>query len=194
MGLTSKKLLVLVTVLAVVMFAATIWLWPRLSRRGVKPIAGRVGLLLGGQLSILAALGLAINSYFGFYASFADLFGTQQDPGAVIDYSSGGGPTNKGLQQIATQPVGVPGGGLPQRAGRAVDLQPLRHRHVGDGQRLLRRAAVVDRDHLELVGPVLQRHRAQRLGGDGVDGHRPRRPYRNSATGGQGTGRRRVRR
>ena len=118
MGLTSKKLLVLVTVLAVVMFAATIWLWPRLSRRGVKPIAGRVGLLLGGQLSILAALGLAINSYFGFYASFADLFGTQQDPGAVIDYSSGGGPTNKGLQQIATQPVGVPGGGLPQRAGR----------------------------------------------------------------------------
>ncbi|PWI42433.1 alpha/beta hydrolase-fold protein [Streptomyces sp. ICBB 8177] len=118
MGLTSKKLLVLVVVLAVAMFCATIWLWPRLSRTGVKPVAGRVGLLFGGQLTILAALGLAINSYFGFYSSFSDLLGTDQDPGQVVDYSSGGTPGKLGLQHLGHEAVGVAGGGNAAKAGR----------------------------------------------------------------------------
>ncbi|MBV9023413.1 MAG: esterase [Streptomycetaceae bacterium] len=124
MGLTSVKLLVLVIVIAVAAFVATIWLWPRVSQRGIKPIACRVGLLLGGQLAILAALGLAINSYFGFYASFADLFGTNQDPGTVVDYSAGGAPSGKlGLQHLGSQEVGVPGGGQADKAGRIEKVQ-----------------------------------------------------------------------
>ncbi|AEW95004.1 MULTISPECIES: alpha/beta hydrolase [Streptomycetaceae] len=123
MGLTSKKLLVLVIVLAVAVFVATIWLWPRLSRKGFKPIAGRVGLLFGGQVAILAALGLAINSYFGFYASFADLFGTQQDPGQVVDYTANGGGGKNGLEHVGFQGVGVPGGGSPAKAGRIEKVQ-----------------------------------------------------------------------
>ena len=37
MGLTSKKLLVAVVILAVALFVLTIWLWPRLAKRGVSP-------------------------------------------------------------------------------------------------------------------------------------------------------------
>ncbi len=129
MGLTSKKLLVLVILIAVAVFVATIWLWPRLSRKGVKPIAGRVGLLLGGQLAILAALGLSINSYFGFYASFADLFGTQQDPGQVVNYA-GGTAGKQGLEHLGSQSVGVPNGGEPQKAGR-IDKVELKGAKTG---------------------------------------------------------------
>ncbi len=118
MGLTSKKLLALVVLVALAGFVATIWLWPRLSRSGVRPVAGRVGLMLGGQLAILAALGLAINSYFGFYASFSDLLGTDQVPGQVVDYTSADGGGKQGLEDMGHQAVGVPAGANPAKAGR----------------------------------------------------------------------------
>ncbi len=116
MGLTSKKLLVTVAVLAVALFVLTVWLWPRLARRGVRPVAGRVGMLFAGQLAILAALGLAINSYFGFYSSFADLLGTDQAPGQVIDYATAG--SRGGLEEMGHQSVSVSGGSGWARAGR----------------------------------------------------------------------------
>lgn len=118
MGLTSKKLLVVVILLAVAMFVATIWLWPRLSRRSVKPILGRVGLLFGIQLLILSALGLTINSYFGFYSSFSDLLGTDQTPGQVVDYTANGGSGRSNLEEMGYQNVGVPNGGNWSKAGR----------------------------------------------------------------------------
>ena len=118
MGLTSKKLLAVVIVAALTMFVATVWLWPRLSRRGVRPVAGRVGMLLGGQLAILAALGLAINSYFGFYASFSDLLGTDQSPGEVVNYTASGGGGKSGLEEMGHQAVGVSAGASPAKAGR----------------------------------------------------------------------------
>jgi enterochelin esterase-like enzyme len=117
MGLTSKKLLVAVAVLAVALFVLTIWLWPRLSRRGIRPVAGRVGLLLGGQLAILAALGLTINSYFGFYSSFSDLLGTDQAPGQVVDYTASGGGRS-GLEEMGHEDVGVANGSDWAKAGR----------------------------------------------------------------------------
>ncbi len=122
MGLTSKKLLVMVIFLAVAMFVATIWLWPRLSRGGLRPVAGRVGLLLGGQLVILSALGLAINSYFGFYASYSDLLGTDQAPGQVVDYTAGDGG-RQGLEDMGHQAVGVTTGSDPAQAGRIDKVQ-----------------------------------------------------------------------
>lgn len=118
MGLTSKKLLVMVVVVAAVVFVATIRLWPRLARGGVRPVAGRVGLLFGGQLAILSALGLAINSYFGFYSSFADLLGTDQAPGQVVDYDAGGEGGGQGLEAMGHQAVGVTDGASASKAGR----------------------------------------------------------------------------
>lgn len=114
MGLTSKKVLLLAAVLAVVLFALTVWLWPRLSRPGVLPVLGRIGILLGTQLSLLAALGLAANFTFGFYASWADLFGEDTAPGVVVDHLNGAAA----LRVTDALHVNVPGGAVPRTGGQ----------------------------------------------------------------------------
>ena len=84
MGLTSQKLQTLIAVLAVACFAATVWVWPRLSRRSLVPLLGRIGLLLASQLLTLGAIGLAANNWGGFYSSWSDLLGTDQGGTATI--------------------------------------------------------------------------------------------------------------
>jgi enterochelin esterase-like enzyme len=92
MGLTSDKVLVLAVLTAVGLFVGTVWLWPRLARRGLRAVAGRVGLLLATQLALFAAVGLLANQSFGFYASWADLFGQEDEQGVVVDHTPGDGP------------------------------------------------------------------------------------------------------
>jgi enterochelin esterase-like enzyme len=75
MGLTSFALLLAVAGLAAGALAATVWVWPRLAGRGVPPVLGRVGLLAACQVLTVAALGLLVNYYFGFYGSWDDLLG-----------------------------------------------------------------------------------------------------------------------
>ncbi|MEW2253673.1 alpha/beta hydrolase-fold protein [Streptomyces sp. NPDC047869] len=117
MGLTSNKVLLLAIVLAVALFVATVWLWPRLARRSWRSVSGRVGLLLATQLALFASLGIAANQAFGFYAGWADLFGRETEQGVVVDHSSGGGPGGP-LQVLSTSPVpGVTGSG-PRTAGQ----------------------------------------------------------------------------
>jgi enterochelin esterase-like enzyme len=116
MGLTSKKVLVLAALLAVVLFALTVWLWPRLSRRGITPVLGRVGILVATQLSLISALGLAANYNFGFYGSWADLFGQETSPGIVVDHALGGASGQ--LKVIRTLDVSAPGGGVPRLGGQ----------------------------------------------------------------------------
>jgi S-formylglutathione hydrolase FrmB len=84
-GLTSIYLQVAAIVAAVACFVLVVWLWPRLSGRGWRPVLGRVGLLLANQLLILLALALGINTYFGFYSSWGDLFGTGGPPGTIVE-------------------------------------------------------------------------------------------------------------
>ncbi|MBL1107081.1 esterase [Streptomyces sp. 5-8] len=104
MGLTSNKVLVLAITIAVVLFIGTVWLWPRLARQNWRAIGGRVGLMLFTQVAIFASVGLFANQAFGFYASWADLFGKETDQGIVVDHSvngSTGGP----LQVVSTSNV-----------------------------------------------------------------------------------------
>ncbi|MGW5349110.1 alpha/beta hydrolase [Streptomyces sp. NPDC004031] len=117
MGLTSKKVLLAATLLALTLFILTVWLWPRLSRRGLVPVLGRVGILLGTQLSLMAVIGLALNTSFGFYASWADLFGRNTTPGVVVDHSLGS-PQDGGMRVLGTVRPGVPGGAIPKRGGQ----------------------------------------------------------------------------
>lgn len=91
MGLTSDKMLALAVAAAVGLFVGTVWLWPRLARRGWRAVGGRVGLLLSTQLTLFVAVGLAANQAFGFYASWADLFGQEKDQGVVVDHTPSGG-------------------------------------------------------------------------------------------------------
>lgn len=70
MSLTGLPLQILLVVLTVVLFAATVRLWPRLARRGVRPLAGRTGLVLLVQLSLLCTVAAAANTYFAFYTDW----------------------------------------------------------------------------------------------------------------------------
>jgi S-formylglutathione hydrolase FrmB len=114
MGLTSNNVLAVAITVAVLLFAATIWLWPRLSRGGWRAVTGRIGLLLATQLALFAAVGLAANNSFLFYGSWADLFGQQQDLGVVVDHSAGG----KRVKVVEIQKLDVPGGSRPATGGQ----------------------------------------------------------------------------
>ncbi|RII12459.1 putative esterase [Streptomyces sp. YIM 130001] len=114
MTLTSGRVLVLAVVLAVLLFAGTVWFWPRLAGRSVRVVLARIGLLLLTQVTIFASLGLAANRSFGFYASWADLFGQEREPGVVVDHDRGGAP----LEVTGTRTVNVPGGARPSQGGQ----------------------------------------------------------------------------
>ncbi|MFI9723724.1 alpha/beta hydrolase [Streptomyces sp. NPDC052396] len=114
MGLTSKTVLALATVLAVALFALTIWLWPRLGKRSIGSVLSRVGMLLVTQLSLFAAIGLYANDSFGFYASWADLFGQEQEQGVVVDHSA----ADHRVQVVGYEQVNVPRATVPRVAGR----------------------------------------------------------------------------
>ncbi|MEV6839201.1 alpha/beta hydrolase-fold protein [Streptomyces sp. NPDC051133] len=107
MGLTSNKVLVLAVVFAVVLFVGTVWWWPRLARQSWRSVSARIGLMLATQLALVASLGLAANQAFGFYASWADLFGRETDQGVVVDHAADG-RTGGPLQVLSSS--GVPGG------------------------------------------------------------------------------------
>ncbi|MEU6279411.1 alpha/beta hydrolase-fold protein [Streptomyces sp. NPDC047028] len=116
MGLTSKKVLVLAILFAALLFVATVWLWPRLARRNWRNVSGRVGLLLATQFALIASLGIFANQSFGFYASWADLFGQETDQGIVVDHLAGG--TGGPLQVYSTSRVPGVKGSLPQAVGQ----------------------------------------------------------------------------
>jgi S-formylglutathione hydrolase FrmB len=117
MGLTSNKVLVLAIVIAAVLFVGTVWLWPRLARQSWRAVSGRVGLLLATQLALFASVGLAANQAFGFYASWADLFGQETDQGVVVDHSANGG-TGGPIQVLSSSDVQGMHGHGPQSTGQ----------------------------------------------------------------------------
>ncbi|MGW7403480.1 alpha/beta hydrolase [Streptomyces sp. NPDC054833] len=117
MGLTSNKVLLLTVVLAMLLFIGTVWLWPRLARQNWRSVTGRVGLLLAVQLALFSSLGIAANQAFGFYASWADLFGRETAQGVVVDHTANGAPGGP-LQVLSTQQLqGVSGSG-PRSTGQ----------------------------------------------------------------------------
>ncbi|MCQ0024418.1 alpha/beta hydrolase-fold protein [Streptomyces somaliensis DSM 40738] len=113
MGLTGNKVLVVAALAAVALFAATVWLWPRLARRSRRAVLGRVGLLLATQLSLFAAVGLAANGHFLFYGSWSDLLGREREPGVVVDHPAGGR-----VRVLEKRPTDVPGGHRPRVGGQ----------------------------------------------------------------------------
>ncbi|MEW2285310.1 alpha/beta hydrolase-fold protein [Streptomyces sp. NPDC047841] len=117
MGLTSNKVLVLASLIAVVLFVGTVWLWPRLARSNWRSVSGRVGLLLFTQVALFACVGLAANQAFGFYASWADLFGQETDQGVVVDHSANGS-TGGPLQVVSTSDVPGVSAARPEIGGQ----------------------------------------------------------------------------
>ncbi|MFE7412251.1 alpha/beta hydrolase [Streptomyces laurentii] len=114
MGLTSNYVLALAVTAAVVLFIATVWLWPRLARAGWRTVFGRIALLLATQLALFASVGLAANNSFLFYGSWADLFGQEQGMGEVVTHAAG----SKEVKVVGRQALDVPGGGSPAVGGQ----------------------------------------------------------------------------
>jgi enterochelin esterase-like enzyme len=117
MGLTSNKTLALAILVAVVLFFATVGLWSRLARPGWRAVGGRIALLLSTQVALFASFGLAANQAFGFYASWADLFGQDTVQGVVIDHPAGGG-AGGALQLVSTSTVPGTRATPPQTGGQ----------------------------------------------------------------------------
>ena len=88
MGLTDSLLYYILIALSILAFAATIYLWPALSRRHILHISGRVAVLLITNLLIVVTLGISLNNYGAFYTSWSDLFGIETTPMAVYDAPS----------------------------------------------------------------------------------------------------------
>ncbi|MFI1759819.1 alpha/beta hydrolase [Streptomyces sp. NPDC020571] len=121
MGLTSNKVLALAVVAGVLLFAGTVWLWPRLARRSVRAVLGRVGLLFATQVAVFGAVGLVANQSFGFYGSWADLFGREDGQGVVVDHSAGAG--DGPLWVVGERRVTPAGGARPEVSGRVEEIR-----------------------------------------------------------------------
>src|ERR1019366_220765 len=88
MGLTSGLFIDLTIAAAVAGIAGTVWLWPRIARQRIGPIAARLGLVAVSQALAVIALLAWINGYFMFFGSWSALFGS----GPVASAASAGGP------------------------------------------------------------------------------------------------------
>ncbi|HEY6796565.1 MAG TPA: alpha/beta hydrolase-fold protein [Kineosporiaceae bacterium] len=89
MSLVGPGFLTLVTLVSVVVFALTLWWWPRLGRPGLRMLAGRAALLLTVNLLVLATAATALNNTFGFFADWQDLLGVTGSPAVVTVAQSG---------------------------------------------------------------------------------------------------------
>ncbi|MCJ0873974.1 esterase family protein [Streptomyces sp. AP-93] len=118
MGLTSNTVLALAVLVGVLLFAATVWFWPKLSGRSWRSVLGRIALLLATQLALFAAIGLGANKSFLFYGSWADLFGQETSIGKVVDHSM----SSADIKVVDKQQLDVPGGAKPPVGGQILKV------------------------------------------------------------------------
>ncbi|MFE2345540.1 alpha/beta hydrolase [Kitasatospora cineracea] len=154
MGLTSTTLLLFTIEVAVAALGATVWWWPALARRHWRAVLGRIGMLLGSQLALLAVIGLLANNYFSFYSSWNDLLGTGPDapvavkaaaaPAAQAAPAPSAAPSRQPdppdlpvlpAQETGSEPVNTGGPRDPERVGaiRAVRIPGARTGLSTDG-------------------------------------------------------------
>ncbi|WP_327576757.1 MULTISPECIES: alpha/beta hydrolase-fold protein [unclassified Streptomyces] len=108
MGLTSRSLEYATVLAALVCVGLTVWVWPRLARRGPMAVLGRLGVIGATQLTILAAFAVAVNTNFEFYGSWDELIGHVDKAPAEV--------TALGRSGVYST-VGAVRGGLVQPAG-----------------------------------------------------------------------------
>ncbi|MET9699794.1 alpha/beta hydrolase-fold protein [Streptomyces sp. NPDC006529] len=126
----SNAFLVTVLLGTVGVFAAAVWLWPRLARRSGRAVLGRVGLILTAQVLVLASVGLVANRTFLLYGSWGDLFAGQKTQVP----QSGGAPGGASVKVLGRQKPEVPGSADPRSAGvvEKVVLQGEKSRQGGE--------------------------------------------------------------
>ncbi|WP_223731602.1 alpha/beta hydrolase [Streptomyces purpurogeneiscleroticus] len=135
MGLTGQALVSAVAVAAVLCVVLTVWGWPRLVGRGLRPVLGRLASIAVTQLTIVCALALGVNSAFEFYGSWDELLGrNEQAPVSVIrhdgrDVAAGvrGGLVQAAGPQGLDRVTGLPAG-PPEKAGKVESVRIMGRR------------------------------------------------------------------
>jgi enterochelin esterase-like enzyme len=119
-GLTSGTFSWLMAAAAAGSLAAVVWAWPRLAGPHPAALAGRLAVLAGAQVLVVAAFLVWLNGYFAFYASWGELLGTPQARTAAAVTRVGTGLRPAGLSILRSGPGPVPwGGAMPLAAARA---------------------------------------------------------------------------
>jgi enterochelin esterase-like enzyme len=111
--LTSTPFLVLLVLVTLAAVAAAVVFWPRFAEPSPTSIAGRVGVLVGVNLLVLATVGVVANDTFGFFADWTDLAGAFQSAPAYKASSRGAGAAAAAQAPVAGQGLPSPGGRLP---------------------------------------------------------------------------------
>src|ERR1022692_3036100 len=109
LGLTSSALVVLLALIVIAALAGTLWWWPRLAGPGLRTVAMRAAALCVLQASVISLIFVVANRSAEFYASWSDLFGTDQASGAIVAVGTGSSQTIAPVKVISAAPVPVPG-------------------------------------------------------------------------------------
>ncbi|HVN12219.1 MAG TPA: hypothetical protein VMT69_09000, partial [Kineosporiaceae bacterium] len=105
MDLTSGPFLAVLVAAALAAVTAAVVSWARLAAPGPVPVAGRLGVLLGVNLLVLATVGVIANDTFGFFADWTDLAGALA-PTPSYASSSRGQPASAAAEApVAGQPL-----------------------------------------------------------------------------------------
>lgn len=136
MSLNGALLLVLLVLLTLGAFTGVVLLWRRLSVRTWRHLLGRLGVLVGAQLTLVVLLAAVCNDYFGFYSSWHDLLGfasqtigqnaggaaVQQGDAAGIGSRAGGTHPRALLTVQSMGTLSLPGGTDPSSAGETQNV------------------------------------------------------------------------
>lgn len=120
MPLLGWPLVITLSVVTVLVIAATCVYWGKV--RGPRPVrvGARAGMLVANQLIAVLLLGCLVNDWGYFYSSWSDLLGTQSEQGHLVE-AAGGGPLHEHKAVGVTQ-LGRSGPGTSaQRATWAKD-------------------------------------------------------------------------
>jgi len=126
MALLGTPLLVLLSVLAVSLPAATYFYWLRVKGPRLARIGTRVLLIVGCQLSAVMLVGAVVNNYGNFYVSWSELAGsTAGTPGASHAQAPGVGADPRS-DQTAVHVLRDPGWSSPSQwstRGRVLEVR-----------------------------------------------------------------------
>jgi enterochelin esterase-like enzyme len=108
-GLTSSALPYLLTAGCLLLLAGIIVAWPRLAARRALPVALRVVSLCLLQVLVLGLIFVTVNRSQEFYASWADLFGSESGSARIVAVDGSSGPAARPLTVTGHAPVTLPG-------------------------------------------------------------------------------------
>ncbi|MEV7414454.1 alpha/beta hydrolase-fold protein [Streptomyces sp. NPDC089919] len=108
MALTSSSLLWALALGVLVVSGLVLWLWPRAARGGIAGWSARIGLLLVAQFALLSVLLVGANRTFGFYSSWAELFGRASSQQSLNE-ATGDGKRPPALTVKGVESIGLKG-------------------------------------------------------------------------------------